>query len=89
MIDVREAVQTALAFVHQVMPDPRSNSILLEEIELSEGESEWAVTISVPTPYKPSLSAVMAAVGTPDRDYKVLRIDAETGKVKSLKIRKV
>jgi hypothetical protein len=88
MIDVKEAVQQALLFVPQVMHDSRANGVLLEEIELSDDGSQWLVTVSVPSPTRPSLNALMAGGGQ-DRDFKLIRIDSETGKVASIKIRSV
>jgi hypothetical protein len=70
--------------------DSRANGVLLEEIELSDDGSQWLVTISVPSPAKPSFSALMEGGGqVQDRDFKLIRIDSETGKVASIKIRKV
>jgi hypothetical protein len=87
MIDVKEAVQKAILFVHDVVPDSRANSAFLEEVELSEDGAKWLVTVSVPSPKSSSLGSIMS--GGSDRDYKLIRIDSTTGVVESLKIRKV
>lgn len=88
MIGVKDAVQRAIVFVGEVMESERSRNALLEEIELSEDRSQWLVTISVPAPMTNSLSAALG--GKPqNRDFKILKIDASTGEVASLKIREV
>jgi hypothetical protein len=87
MIDVKEAVQKALLFVREVMQDSRANSVLLEEIELSDDGSEWLVTISVPSPKAAGIGSLMSGGQAEARDYKLIRINASTGNAESLKIR--
>jgi hypothetical protein len=66
---------------------------VFEEVELAQngGNAHWLVTLSVPKPGSSALDAVMA-VSAPRgviRDYKVVQIDAETGTLESVKIRKL
>ena len=90
MVTVKEAAQTALTFAHEVLGDNRVNSLLLEEIEFSETKPEWLITISVPVPrVKNSLAMLSGGTDVEPRDYKVIRVDAETGIPQSIKIRKV
>jgi hypothetical protein len=93
MIDVKEAVKKALDYVSSVIPaealiDPR-----LEEVELSENEKTWLITISfirvTPKQYLHSLASAMQEVTQSDREYKLVTIDAETGKPLSMKIRQL
>lgn len=82
-VDVKTAVQQAVLFIHEVIQDGRAKDTMLEEIELSDDEKEWLITVSVPRPA--SLASIMGEPGA--RDYKTLRINTVTGEVKSLKIR--
>ena len=90
MVTVKEAAQTALTFAHELLGDTRVNSLLLEEIEFSDTKPEWLVTISVPVPGVSKSLAMLSGVSDREpRDYKIIRIDAETGTPQSIKIRKV
>ena len=93
MIDVKEAVKKALDYVSSVIPvealiDPR-----LEEVELSENEKTWLITISfirvTPSKYLHSLASAMQEVTQSDREYKLVSVDADTGKPLSMKIRQL
>lgn len=93
MIDVKEAVSQAMHAFRNVAGLPRSEQAMLEEVEMvrDNGTACWAVTISEPirrTP-TPSLAQMAASLGAGDRDYKVIKIDAESGAFISMKIRKI
>ena len=84
MIDVKEAVKAARDFVAHVYEDQVA-SARLEEVELDG--SFWFVTLGLarPTP----TSALSAAMGQEvPRSYKIFKIDAATGEVRSMKMRK-
>jgi hypothetical protein len=69
----------------------------LEEVELSEDKKFWFVTLGFERPVvqrKNSLSELMPAPALPpdykyEREYKIFKIDAETGEVQSMKIREL
>jgi hypothetical protein len=84
MLDVQQAVTKAMEFAKTVLEPDRVNNVLLEEIESSarNGHDVWLVTVSFPKQAHP-----LAALSLPDRDYKTVTLDAETGKVLSMKIR--
>lgn len=90
MLDARQAVELAFQEFSQLVggisPVERSQ-LLLEEVEVVQdnGTPCWAITLSHPGP----ATAVQAMTGAVPRLYKVIRIDAETGAFKSLKIRHV
>jgi hypothetical protein len=46
MVSVKDAAQNALAFAREVLGDSRVNSLLLEEIELSDNQTWIMHTIS-------------------------------------------
>lgn len=91
MVLVKEAAQNALAFARDLLGDTRTNALLLEEVELSDDEKDWLVTVSVPAVRMSSsaLSALSASGLTEPRDYKLIRIDAGNGSPRSIKIRKL
>ncbi len=86
MIDVKQAAKAAAEYFVDLYPDQEYTHILLEEAEHDENENVWSITLgySIPNP------ASVLGVKLPDyRRYKVFKIDAETGKVISMKIRTV
>lgn len=79
-VDMKGAVQAAIAFAKDFFPEARD--IRLEEVEpSSEG---WSVVISFSTGEPGTLSLVMGA-GAP-RAYKKITIASETGQAQSLKV---
>ncbi len=94
MIDVKDAVRIATATFANLMESFAPSEIVLEEVESTDDEKAWRVTLSALLPESKELSntspiaAAMASWGpTKRRVYKVLTIDAETGNMKSMKIR--
>lgn len=83
MINVKQAVNLAVKYFTDLSTQ---GGIVFEEVELAQngGNAHWLVTLSVPAPS----SAALAALGIP-RDYKIFQIDAENGKLESVKIRKL
>ena len=77
MIDVKEAVNNAVNFLKH-LPAATVVDERLEEVELTEDESYWLITLS----YRDSHL-------TTERSYKKFKIDAQTGQVQSMKIRSV
>jgi hypothetical protein len=98
MIDVKDAVKIAATYLKELLPF--ANDIALEEVELSEDDRFWNITLSafVPAPPPPKaakaaqlgLGLSMSEFFREDavRIYKILQIDAEAGTVRSMKIRK-
>jgi hypothetical protein len=91
MVSVKQASQNALTFARDLLGDTRVNSLLLEEIELSDDQKQWLVTISIPSARLTSAGLAMfgAAGEAGPRDYKLIRVDTNTGEPLSLTIRKV
>ena len=75
MIDVKEAIQAAVSYFKELIRDDVSPS--LEEVELSENERFWFVTLGYPAPFGPFGK----------REYKVFKVKADTGQVVAMKIR--
>ncbi len=85
--DVKAALDAALRFVKDLYSEQTLRDVLLEEVEFSEGDHQWLVTIGFSLPsdepgfmYSPRQCA---------RHYKEIRVDAETGSPVSMKIRSI
>ena len=85
MLDVKEAAQRASQYFASLYADQGVSNMQLEEVELTDDGQYWLITLSYPgdPPNNPFLNLPS------NRKYKVFRIDAETGEVKSMKIRTV
>jgi hypothetical protein len=85
MIDVKQAAQSASNFINGLYSNETISDVRLEEVELSEDGKYWLITLSFPLPA--SLGVVYLGGG--GRQYKLFKIDADTGEVLSMKIRDV
>ncbi len=81
MIDVRIATNAAVEYLKQFFPE--AGNVQLEEIEISEDDRFWTVTLS----YDESDRFGMAYNRA--KKYKIFKIDANTGGVLSMKIREL
>lgn len=93
-VEVKEAVRRALAFLHDLYSDEALPNLRLEEVELSEDGRYWLITYGFTAAEQDVESnALWSAVGGSTthqrRDYKLIRVDAETGTPVSMKIRPV
>ncbi len=79
MIDVKMAANASVEYLRQLLPNV--NNVQLEEVEISEDEKFWSITVSF---YDSDTYNMNFNKG---RKYKVLKIDADTGNVQSMKIR--
>jgi|ERR1700690_661868 hypothetical protein len=80
LVDMKEAVQHAIAFTKDFYPEAKD--IRLEEVEPISGG--WSVVISFATG-EPSTIAYALGQGAP-RIYKTITIDSGNGKAQSLKV---
>ena len=91
MINVQEAVQLALKYCGQLFGEVEG--LRLEEVELSEDEKHWFITVGFNEPMPKAAPGTWAAAladlgpGTVGRQYKVVNLDAQTGKIRAVKIR--
>lgn len=90
-MDVKEAVHIALEYVNDLYSSEELNNLTLEEVELSEDEKNWLVTLGftrfLSQPTSPPLQALTAPKS--ERVYKIFKIESETGKVLSMKMREI
>ena len=83
MIDVKTAVRNALSFMNDLYEEVGVQNARLEEVELSDDDRHWYVTISIGVRPSSIFDAVSKAR---DRDFKVVKVGAEDGKVDSMRI---
>ena len=84
MLDVKEAAQRASEYFAALFPQDLAAKARLEEVELSDDGQYWLITLGYPT----DTSGLLLATTKP-REYKQFKIEAATGKVVSMTIRKV
>lgn len=90
MIDVKEAAKAAAEYFVNLYSDQKYSDVLLEEVELTEDEKHWLITLSYAYEPPPSILDQFSAGVVPKpkpRKYKVFKIDAATGNVEAMKIR--
>ncbi len=87
MLDVKEAAQRASEYFAGLYADEGVANVQLEEVELTDDGQYWLITLSYPM-VPPNQSPLFFNVSS-NRKYKVFKIDATTGEVKSMKIRNV
>ncbi len=85
MIDVKEAARVAAEYFADLYSSADPDSLRLEEVELAEDEQYWMITLS----FRESVEERQWLSNDTSRQYKVFKIDAETGKVISMKIRQL
>jgi hypothetical protein len=90
-IDVKTAVTAANSYLQDIkdLMKIQLESLRLEEVELSEDQHEWLITLGFDIPIRTnSLTNLMAGTSSVyQREYKLFKVDSETGEVKSMKIR--
>lgn len=92
MIEVKDAVKRAFQSLEYLFADEEGISDpTLEEVELSKDETQWFITLGFNVK-KETPKNFLEALDTSAknfRKYKLFKIDAETGKFISMKIRNV
>lgn len=81
MIGVQRAVAAARDFAGDLLGEEKLAGISLEEVELSEEDRYWLITLGFPASGRFS---ELAGLG---REYKIFKVDAVSGAVSSMKIR--
>ncbi len=89
MIDFKAAVKAALAFLAEAFPNEEVRGVRLEEIDLSPDEKFWYVTVSYLREASSPSELARAVSGFDVREYKVIAIRADDGRVQSMKIRQL
>ena len=92
MVDVKEAVAKARGYLQDMYQIEQFKDVLLEEVDLSEDNKYWNVTIGFTRLQESTSGGPMATlIGQSaefKREYKVFQIDAGTGDLRSMRSRK-
>jgi len=87
MLDVKEAVRVATEYIQTLFSEKQIPELRLEEVEMSEDGKFWDVTMSFVV--REATAYLSLGDSAKTREYKVFKVNAETGQVQSMKIRKV
>jgi hypothetical protein len=92
MVDVKEAVDKAMDYLKDMYQIDQFKDVLLEEVDLSEDNKFWNVTIGFTRPQETTSGGPMATlIGQSaefKREFKVFQIDAESAALRSMRSRK-
>lgn len=92
VIDVKDAVKIATNAMAEFLPQSVHADLALEEVEISDDDKYWFITLgfNADNPDKPPLSPpLLSSTEKYIRKYKIFRIDSESGKLLSMRIRDV
>ncbi len=99
IVDVRSAAITAKNYFQslQDLVEDEYQNLRLEEVELSENKNHWLITLGFDIPNKNSINPVLKKLNIDaiqsypnyQRQYKIFKINTETGEVESMKIREI
>jgi hypothetical protein len=88
MIDAKEAVRIAMEAMSELYAADQVPHLTLEEVENCKDGSTWIVIVSFSRSFaKSTIEAMTGQQGT--TTYKKLEIDAQTGKIVSMKMHQV
>ncbi|MFN9620975.1 MAG: hypothetical protein ACK55X_14825 [Synechococcaceae cyanobacterium] len=86
-IGVKQAVASAMDFVRDMYDGQSLRDLLLEEVEMTQADNQWLVTIGFSLAGEESASILSPATRKPARHYKVIAVDALSGHPLSMKMR--
>lgn len=88
-MNVKDAVKKAIDYIADIFESEHPENIGLEEVVLNENDNTWEVTVGFSRPWDHQKGGLLASMQSlnPQRQYKIVKIDNESGEVKSIKIR--
>ncbi len=89
-IELKKMVNTAIHFLDNLYDQENLRNVMLEEIERSEDSGRWLVTLGFDIYFSPPPSfsiTDLLSTQKPQRIYKTIEIDEETGKALAMKMR--
>jgi len=88
-MDAKEAVKIALQYVAELFAEEQIANLGLEEVTYDDVGHWWDVTVgfSRPWDYPPRGFITVLGQAVPQREYKTVRLNADSGKVLSVKNR--
>jgi hypothetical protein len=85
MLTVTEAANAASSHLKKLFPS--AEKMLLEEVELSDDDQYWLITLSFFDPsYEATMAPIQNILGNP-RLYRIVKLNSASGEVRSVKIR--
>ena len=87
MIDAKDAVKIAMQHMGELFTPEQTPDLTPQEVELSEDEQYWLVTLSFSAPSGQSAIEAMTGQQKVEPKYKQLKLRASDGTVLSMKIR--
>ena len=92
MVDAKQAVKMAMEYLNEMYDTKEFKDVMLEEVELSEDNRYWNVTIGFARRQVSTSEGPMASlVGKTEqykREFKIFTIDAKNGIEKLLEVEK-
>jgi hypothetical protein len=97
-IDAKQAAKLALEYFNELFPNAAASNGALEEVEFLEEENCWLITLGLDEPPRPRTASVnplqsplsnLFSASSPGRKFKIFKVNAKTGNVISMKIRKL
>ncbi len=89
-LDAKQAARLALGYYNELFPNAAVSNVALEEVEFLEEENCWLITLGFDEPVRTKLAPAVNLFGPPPtRMFKIFKVNARTGKVISMKIRKL
>ena len=85
-VDVKTAVRIAAAYFDQLI-QRRYSDLGVEEVEKTDDDRFWLVTVGY-TVASADLSPLAALHNHSTREYKIIKVDAQSGEAVSMKVRK-
>jgi hypothetical protein len=96
LVDVRTAVGAAWNYVQQLVdlllePGQKIEGLRLEEAELSEDKQYWSITLGFDRPIARHRDLLSQYDLNPkyEREYRIFKVNAQTGEVQAMKIREL
>ena len=91
-MEIKEVVKKAVEYINSFYGEEATSDFILEEVQRSEDDRKWLITLSF-TRERPQSSSISAALSGGfknwERVYKQIHIDADSGEFLSMTIRKV
>ena len=89
-MNVKDAVHKAIEYIADIFESEHLENIGLEEVYLNENDNIWEVTVGFSRSWDHPRNALLGVQSlNPKRQYKIVKIDNESGEVKSIKIREI
>ena len=86
-LDAKRAVEVAGDYLHTLFKNIPSSDVSVEEVELSPDRKHWLVTLSFFEELRRKTAHLPAFLQVPRQKFKVFKVERESGRVVSMKMR--